>query len=95
MVQRVGDAEIPEPQVQVPGDPAVAWIEEKLARQPDISCPAIVLQGADDGVDPPEEKDFAERHFTGPYEYRVVPRAGHNIPQEEPELFANAILSLA
>ncbi len=78
----------------IPGDPDVAWIEEKLARQPDIPSPAIVLQGADDGVDPPQEEDYARRHFTGPYERRVIAGAGHNPPQEAPAAFAQAVLDV-
>ena len=34
------------------------------------------------------------RHFTGPHQHRVVPGAGHNLPQEKPRAFANAILEL-
>lgn len=78
----------------VPGDPDVARIEDKLAGQPDISTPTIVLQGADDGVDPPQEKDFARRHFTGPYERRIIAGAGHNPPQEAPSAFAQAVLDV-
>ena len=79
----------------VPGDQDVAWIEAKLAEQPDISVPAIVLEGADDGVDPPEEKDHARRHFTGPYDRRIIAGTGHNLPQEAPDAFAQAILDVA
>ena len=33
-------------------------------------------------------------HFTGPYQRRVVPVAGHNVPQETPEAFAEAVIEL-
>ena len=33
-------------------------------------------------------------HFTGPHLHRVVPGAGHNLPQEQPEAFARAVLDL-
>lgn len=79
----------------VPGDPAYAEIERRLALQPDIATPTIVLQGADDGVDPPGEIDAAASHFSGPYERRILPGAGHNLPQEMPDEFADAVLAVS
>jgi pimeloyl-ACP methyl ester carboxylesterase len=78
----------------IPGDPAVQTIENRLARQPDICVPSIVLHGADDGVDPPEEVDTDAPHFTGPYERRTFQRAGHNLPQEMPAPYAEAVLAV-
>jgi pimeloyl-ACP methyl ester carboxylesterase len=78
----------------VAGDPALEEIERRLARQPDIAVPTVVLQGADDGVDPPVAVDTVAPHFTGPYERRVVAGVGHNFPQEAPRAFADAVLSL-
>jgi pimeloyl-ACP methyl ester carboxylesterase len=79
----------------VPGDPAVAAIEERLARQPAIGVPTVVLHGASDGVDPPAGSENAATHFDGPYRRSVVPVAGHFLPWEAPEPVAAAILSLA
>ncbi|NRP84582.1 Lipase 1 [Ensifer adhaerens] len=80
----------------IPGDPALQPIEALLAKQPDITVPAVVLQGADDGVDPPDAIDYAASHFTTPfYERRVIPKVGHNLPQEAPAAFAAAIRSVA
>lgn len=79
----------------VPGDPALDSLEEKLASQPDISVPTIVLEGADDNVDPWEERDHHAAHFTGRYERRALPHTGHNPPQEAPDTFAQAVLDLA
>ncbi|MBN9045252.1 MAG: alpha/beta hydrolase [Rhizobiales bacterium] len=79
----------------VPGDPQFAEIEARLAEQPDITVPTIVLQGADDGVDPPTSIDDAKPHFRAGYERRIIPGVGHNPPQEAPETFAAAILDLA
>ncbi|NKJ39739.1 pimeloyl-ACP methyl ester carboxylesterase [Rhizobium sp. SG570] len=71
-------------------------IEALLAKQPDITVPAVVLQGADDGVDPPDAIDYAASHFTTPfYERRIIPKVGHNLPQEAPAAFAAAIRSVA
>lgn len=78
----------------VPGDPAVADVEARLAAQPPITVPTIVLHGADDGVSPPEHSAGHARHFSGPYERRVVPGAGHNLPQELPAAMIAAIRSL-
>jgi pimeloyl-ACP methyl ester carboxylesterase len=78
----------------VDGDPAYAGIEQRLAAQPDIDVPTIVLEGADDGVDPPIEDDRAATHFTGPYDRRIIAGAGHNLPQEAPEQFADAVLAV-
>jgi pimeloyl-ACP methyl ester carboxylesterase len=78
----------------VAGDPAYQAIEERLASQPHISAPTVVLQGRDDGVDPPRSEDLARTHFRDRYEKQIVPRVGHNLPQEAPEAMASAILSL-
>ncbi len=78
----------------VPGDPAYAGIEARLAAQPDITVPSIVLEGADDGVAPPPTEDRAARQFTGPYRRGILPGVGHNVPQEAPEAFADAVLAL-
>lgn len=79
----------------VPGDPALDGVEDKLAAQPDITVPTIILQGADDTVDPPEKEDLAKRHFTGPYERKIIDGTGHNPPQEAPSVFADAVRKLA
>lgn len=77
----------------VPGDPAYDAIESRLAGQPDITVPAIVLEGEDDGVDPPEAVDNDAPHFRGPYEKRRIAGAGHNLPQEVPAAYADAVLA--
>ncbi|KQT64167.1 MULTISPECIES: alpha/beta fold hydrolase [unclassified Aureimonas] len=79
----------------VAGDPDLLAIESLLSAQPDISVPTIVMEGAMDGVEGPiKVVDPAKRHFTGPYERRIVEGVGHNMPQEAPQAFAEAILSL-
>jgi pimeloyl-ACP methyl ester carboxylesterase len=77
-----------------PGDPALAEIERRLAAQPKITVPAIALQGEADGVLGPELSQGHARQFTGRYERRVLPRIGHNPPQEAPGAFADAVLAL-
>ncbi len=78
----------------VPGDPQVEATERLLTALPKIGVPTITLDGAGDAVMPPEG---AVRHavfFTGPYERRVIPSVGHNLPQEAPAEFAQAVLAL-
>ncbi len=77
------------------GDPAYEGIEAELAKQPEIIVPSIVLQGRDDGVDPPAEEDFDLPHFVGSYERQIIDGAGHNLPQEAPDAFTAAILRLS
>ena len=77
-----------------PGDPALEALEERLAAQPRIAAPTVVLHGACDGVSPPEDSAGHARFFTGPYVRRVVPVAGHFLPQEAPEAVLAALAEL-
>lgn len=78
-----------------PGDHRYDATEALLAAQPEISVPAVVMEGRDDGVDPPTGTDEARPHFAGPYRRIVLDGVGHNLPQEAPKAFADAIRSLA
>ena len=78
----------------VAGDPAYAGIERRLAAQPAISVPTITFDGTDDGVRPPASAAAHAHRFTGPRSHRVVPGVGHNMPQEVPRVFADAVLEL-
>ncbi|MFP3546639.1 alpha/beta hydrolase [Rhizobium sp. SIMBA_035] len=78
----------------VPGDPAYAEVEARLEAQPDITIPAIVLLGADDGVDPPSMEDKDAIHFKGAYRRQILAGVGHNVPQEAPTIFADAVREL-
>ncbi|MDI1267546.1 MAG: alpha/beta hydrolase [Polaromonas sp.] len=78
----------------VAGDPALADIESRLAAQPAITVPSITFDGSDDGVRPPAAAAQHARLFTGPRSHRIVPGAGHNLPQEKPQVFADAVLEL-
>lgn len=79
----------------VANDPHYAVMEAALAKQPLITVPAINLEGGADGVRPTRATDGAAKHFTGPYQRRVLPRVGHNPPMEAPEAFAAAVAELA
>jgi pimeloyl-ACP methyl ester carboxylesterase len=76
------------------GDPAYAEIEARLATQPAITVPTITFDGADDGVRLPSIIWPHAQRFTGMRSHRVVPGVGHNMPQEVPTVFANAVLEL-
>jgi pimeloyl-ACP methyl ester carboxylesterase len=78
----------------VPGDPALAGIEAQLAQQPAITVPTLSFDGADDGVRPPATAAQHAHRFTGPRVHAVVPGVGHNMPQEVPAVFADAVLQL-
>jgi len=78
----------------VPGDPKFDELEAKLSHQPRISVPTVVLQGQNDGVDPPSEENLDDPHFTGDYKRIITEGVGHNYPQEAPQAFTEAILSL-
>ncbi len=78
----------------VAGDPSYEDIERRLAGQPPITVPTITFDGADDGVMPLGGSAHHARHFTGPHQHRVVAGAGHNLPQEKPVVFAEAVLEL-
>ena len=57
-------------------------------------CPPITLDGDGDGVAPATDGSASAAKFTGRRAHRVIPRAGHNLPQEEPEAFAAAVMEL-
>jgi len=78
----------------VPGDPTVEDIERQLTTQPRISVPTVVLDGGCDGVMPSGGSEHHARFFSGRYGRRVIPRVGHNLPQEAPREFAAAVLSV-
>lgn len=77
-----------------PGDPALEPIEDLLAAQPPIGVPTIVLHGEADGVGPAVQSEGAHKHFTGRYERRVIPVAGHFLPHETPDAVVRAVMDL-
>jgi pimeloyl-ACP methyl ester carboxylesterase len=76
------------------GDPQYADIQRRLASLPAISVPTITLDGDADGVAPATDGTASAAKFAGRRTHRVIPRAGHNLPQEEPEAFAAAVMEL-
>jgi len=76
------------------GDPKYADIQRRLAALPAVTVPAITLDGDGDGVAPATDGTAQAAKFTGRRIHRVIPRAGHNLPQEAPEAFAAAVMEL-
>jgi pimeloyl-ACP methyl ester carboxylesterase len=77
----------------VPGDAALAEIERQLAQQPLITVPSVTLDGSTDGVSGGSTAHHAKQ-FSGRHEHLTVAGAGHNLPQEAPQQFAQAVLKL-
>jgi pimeloyl-ACP methyl ester carboxylesterase len=70
-------------------------IEKRLAEAPVISVPTITLEGDANGAPHPEPSAYAKK-FTGRYEHRTITGGiGHNLPQEAPQAFAQAIVDIA
>lgn len=77
-----------------PGDPSLEPLEQRLAERPPITVPTIVLHGACDGVGPPEQSETHAQNFTGRYERRVIPVAGHFLSRETPDAVVQAVRDL-
>jgi pimeloyl-ACP methyl ester carboxylesterase len=76
------------------GEPAYEDLERRLAEFPVITVPAITLEGDDNGAPHPDPASYAER-FTGKYRHRLVAGGvGHNLPQEAPQAFAEAVVEV-
>jgi pimeloyl-ACP methyl ester carboxylesterase len=73
------------------GEPAYDDLEAQLAKAPVVSVPTITMEGDANGAPHPEPSAYREK-FPGPYEHRNVEGVGHNLPQEAPEAFAQAIV---
>jgi pimeloyl-ACP methyl ester carboxylesterase len=69
-------------------------LEQRLAKAPTISVPTITLEGDANGAPHPEASAYAGK-FSGSYAHRVITGGvGHNLPQEAPQAFAQAIVDV-
>ncbi|CCK24625.1 alpha/beta hydrolase [Streptomyces davaonensis JCM 4913] len=66
--------------------------EKQLAAQPLIHVPTLTLDAALDPFTPPGDGSSYRKYFTGPYEHRTIADIGHNLPQEAPTAFAQAVI---
>ena len=74
------------------GDAKYDALEAKLAAAPAIAVPTITMEGDANGAPHPDPKAYAKK-FTGKYAHRLVTGGiGHNLPQEAPQDFAQAII---
>src|SRR5215469_17621122 len=66
-------------------------LEQRLAAAPTIGVPTITMEGDANGAPHPDPSAYAKK-FTGKYEHRTIKGGiGHNLPQEAPQAFAEAI----
>ena len=74
------------------GEPEYDHLEAKLNEGPAIGVPTITIASDFDGV--AASGDGYRKKFTGPYAHRILPGIGHNVPQEAPQAFAQAVLDV-
>ncbi len=76
------------------GEAAFDAIEKRLATFPAIAVPTITLEGDANGAPHPDPSAYAKK-FSGKYEHRDIKGGiGHNLPQEAPEAFAQAVVDV-
>ena len=77
------------------GEPKYDDLEKRLAEAPVITVPTITLEGDANGAPHPEPAAYAKK-FSGKYQHRTITGGiGHNLPQEAPHAFAEAIVEIA
>jgi pimeloyl-ACP methyl ester carboxylesterase len=77
------------------GEPKYVELEKRLAQSPVITVPTITMEGDANGAPHLEPSAYASK-FSGRYEHRNIPGGiGHNLPQEAPQAFAQAIVDVA
>jgi pimeloyl-ACP methyl ester carboxylesterase len=76
------------------GEAEYADLEQRLAEGPVITVPAITLEGDANGAPHPNPDTYASK-FSGSYSHRTIEGGvGHNLPQEAPQAFADAVLEV-
>jgi pimeloyl-ACP methyl ester carboxylesterase len=77
------------------GEPKYDDLEKRLAAGPVIAVPTITLEGDANGAPHPDPGSYAKK-FSGKYAHRLITGGiGHNLPQEAPRAFAEAIVDVA
>ena len=73
------------------GEPQYDDLEKRLAESPDITVPTMTLEGDANGAPHLDASAYAGK-FSGSYAHRIITGGvGHNLPQEAPQAFAQAI----
>jgi pimeloyl-ACP methyl ester carboxylesterase len=81
--------------MNAPGEERFIEVERKLAEQPPIMVPSIVLRGADSGLTTPSQDPSGDReNFPGLVARRIVAGAGHDLPVQRPDEVSAALLEL-
>jgi pimeloyl-ACP methyl ester carboxylesterase len=76
------------------GEPKYDDLEKRLAEGPVITVPTITLEGDANGAPHPDPSSYAKK-FSGKYANRIITGGiGHNLPQEAPQAFAEAIVEV-
>lgn len=74
------------------GEAKYAPLEARLAQLPKISVPTITMEGDANGAPHPAPEAYAKQ-FTGKYQFRLIEGGiGHNLPQETPQAFTQAVI---
>jgi pimeloyl-ACP methyl ester carboxylesterase len=69
-------------------------LEKRLAAFPVVTVPTITMEGDSNGAAHPDSAAYRNK-FSGKYEYRLITGGvGHNIPQEAPQMFAEAVIDV-
>jgi pimeloyl-ACP methyl ester carboxylesterase len=77
------------------GEPRYDDLEKRLAEAPVITVPTITLEGDANGAPHPDPSSYAKK-FSGKYSHRNIKGGiGHNLPQEAPQAFAEAVVDVA
>jgi pimeloyl-ACP methyl ester carboxylesterase len=78
-----------------PGEAKYDELERRLATSPSITVPTITMEGDANGAPHPDPAAYRNK-FTGKYTHRTITGGiGHNLPQEAPQAFADAIIEVA
>jgi pimeloyl-ACP methyl ester carboxylesterase len=78
----------------VEGEPKYDELEKRLAEAPVVTVPAITLEGDANGAPHLDPAAYANK-FSGKYSNRIIPGGvGHNLPQEAPQAFAQAVIDV-
>jgi pimeloyl-ACP methyl ester carboxylesterase len=77
------------------GEPQYDKFEMQLAQLPTIAVPTITLEGDANGAPHPADPAAYRQKFTGKYGNRIITGGiGHNLPQEAPQAFAQAVIDV-
>jgi pimeloyl-ACP methyl ester carboxylesterase len=77
------------------GEPKYSDLDKRLAESPVVAVPTITLEGDANGAPHPDASSYA-RKFSGKYTHRIIQGGiGHNLPQEAPQAFAQAVVDVA